>query len=302
MSCAKRDISFLLANQLPVDINGWRATGSVSIYTADNLYEYIDGAAELYRAFNVKKVMSRQYAKPEAPEIIVDVFEMNSASDAFGVYHHSKREGENAGIGNESEFIGASLFFWKGKYFVSIIGFEETAETKQTVLELGKKIADRITDAGSPPDLLDFLPSTIGQWEEIYYFHNHHCLNKYYYLSDQNLLNLNQETEGILAKFKEITARPVSADSTPFVILLLRYISAAEAQMAFNNFLKNYLYCADADHVVQTENFKWTGARCVNNYIICVFDAPEKEKVQTIINQISDRIKDKFMKGGEKEK
>ncbi|MCX7765290.1 MAG: hypothetical protein N2246_01095 [Candidatus Sumerlaeia bacterium] len=293
MGCAKRDISLFLINQLPESINGWQPKGPVGIYNAENLYEYIDGAAELYRAFNVKKVMSRQYAKPEAPDIIVDVFEMNSSSDAFGVYHHSRREGENAGIGNESEFIGASLFFWKGRYFVSIIGFEETAETKRTVLELGRKIAEEITDVGHPPELLDFLPLNLGRWEEIYYFHNHHCLNKYYYLSDQNLLRLNQQTEGVLAKYKEITGTPVSVDSTPLVILLLRYISESEAQIAFNNFIKSYLYGANADYVVQTENLRWTAVRCVNNYIICVFDASEKEMAQTIISKISDRINER---------
>jgi len=114
-----------LCGLLPAEVHGWEATGPGQLYDPDSLYEYIDGGAEVYRALNVRAVCARTYARESAPEFTADLFEMGSPADAFGAYHHDMREGEPAGVGQESELADGSLAFWKGPYFVSILLMEE---------------------------------------------------------------------------------------------------------------------------------------------------------------------------------
>jgi len=284
----RSSISPELTNMLPLEITGWKAITPDETYNADTLYKYIDGSAEVYRSFNVQNVLARRYAKENAFEIIVDIFDMGSSKDAFGVYHHYTREFPSANIGQDSEYTGTSLSFWKNNFFVSIVAYDETEDVKKTVLELGKFIATKIHQEGQKPNLINLLPTSDlhtttpfkrGKLKELHYFHNHYCLNKYYFLADENVLNLDKHTEGILARFGE------STDSS-FVIVIIRYTSTVGSQKALRKFLSVYLPNADSEGMAQTENSKWAFARVIDNLIIAVLDSQSKEEIKNLLKDI----------------
>jgi hypothetical protein len=290
MGCIRTSKSVNLVRSMPETANGWQRRVPDGIYTAETLYKYIDGAAELYRAFNVKKIVSRYYVKEKEPDIIVDIFDMGTSYDAFGVYHHAVREGAEAGIGQDSEFIGANLYFWKGSFYVSIIGLGETEELKRTIEMLGRSIADGITEEGARPDLIELLPAGVVGLREVNYFHNSHCLNTYYYLADENLFNLDQEAEGVLGRYHEGKPSTEQGEVTAFVVLVIRYDSKKEAGEALRNFLAKYLPDADAQGITRTEDGAWTGAESVGNHVIGVFDAATEETARSLLEETSARI------------
>lgn len=275
-----------LAVMLPAEAHGWKPEDPDSIYNAENLYEYIDGAAEVYRSFNVRTVLARRYVKDGGPDILVDIFDMGSSKDAFGAYYHDMREGPEAGIGKDSEFMRGALYFWKGRYFVSIIAFDETEEAKLAVLDLGKVIASSIVDEGAEPDLVKLLPKRKHLSKQINYFHNHSCLNIYYFLAEENLFNLGRETEGILARYKSPAPVNAETESASFVLLLIRYPSMAKAEKACRSFLHAYLPDADGEGMAQTEDFKWTSAKRMGNLLIGVFDAPSKTDIVALVDEV----------------
>ena len=280
-----------LANMLPAEVRGWKPEGPDGVYNAETLYGYINGAAEVYRSLNVRAVLARRYVKDGAPEIIVDVFDMGSFKDAFGAYHHDMREGPEVDIGRGSEFMDGSLSFWKGCYFVSIMPFDETEDVKLAVLDLGKTIAGSIVDPGAEPDLVKLLPQKGRLTHQIHYFHDHLLLNIYYFLAEENLLHLDRETEGILARYKPESPKAASVDSSSFVVLLIRYPSPAKAQKAYKSFLKGYLPDADVEGMVQTENSKWSGVQLKGNLIIGVFDARSKAEILELTEKVEKRHK-----------
>jgi len=269
-----------LADMLPAEIRGWTSGGPDGVYSADTLYDYIDGSAEVYRSFNVRTVVARRYVKDGAPDIIVDLFDMGSSRDAYGAYHHDIRDGPDVGIGRESEHVKGGLSFWKDRYFVSIMAIEETDESKRAMLETGTRIAGTITRDGKKPDILELVPETGLVRKHLHYFHDHICLNVYYYLADKNLLGLGRDTEGVIARYKPGT------DASQYVVLLIRYPSAKKARAAYKQFLAGYLPDADAHGVARTENGKWTAVRLADNLIIGVFDAPSKPAVEQVIKDV----------------
>ena len=104
---------------LPSEAAGWKWDGKEMKYNSKTLFDYIDGAAELYLAYGFQNLTVRRFEKSNQPPITVELYEMASSEDAYGVFSF-ERQDEAVGIGQGSEFGGGLLRFWKGKYFVSI--------------------------------------------------------------------------------------------------------------------------------------------------------------------------------------
>ena len=281
-----------LARWIPPEVRGWKPKQEDRAYTTKNLFDYIDGGAEVYLSFNMHRMLARRYAKAGAADLIVDLFDMGSAQDAFGVYHHDIREGSSAGIGQESEYQQGALSFWKGPYFASLLAMEETEDSKQAILDLGKALASAIPSKGDPPDIVATLPKQGLLATHLHYFHDHSCLNAHYFLADDNVLELNRDTEGVVARYESEKVKE------PLVLLVVRYPSLESARNAQARFLKGYLPDADAQGVSQTENGKWTGVRCKGNHIIGVFDAPSKADLTRRLDQVKLPESDNMKQGG----
>ena len=77
-------------------------------FDAETIFGYIDGAGEVYRSYNMKFLVSRRFHKDGKPDIVVDLFDMGSPEDAFGVFTHDL-DGEDAGIGQGSNYKAGLL-------------------------------------------------------------------------------------------------------------------------------------------------------------------------------------------------
>jgi hypothetical protein len=257
---------------LPQEAAGYGPQGEAEKFDYNSLFKLLNGGAEVYRALNVKEVISQRYHKEGASAIIVDVFDMGSAADAFGAYHHDMREGQDQPIGQEAEYMGGALYFWKGRYFVSIVALRNPELTKQAVLSLGRAIAEKIKQTGKPPALLALLPQAGRQKDQLLYFHSWPLLNLRYYLADDNILLLDNKAEGLLARYQDDT-----------VLILVRYESRDLAQKAAKNFQKHYLPDKDKQGAIKTENNKWTVVRQVDQYWLGIFDANSKQQALELI-------------------
>ena len=258
---------------LPDSIGGYAPQEEDGVYTYDTLFQLIDGSAEVYRSFNIHLAVSRRYGKPGAPDILVDIFDMGSSRDAFGAYHHDMREGEDVGVGHESEHIGGALYFWKDRFFVSILAFDETAETERAVLALGGEIAGKIPRRGVKPEILRLLPEEGLHADQVSYFHDWTYLNTRHFIADENLLGLGRDTEGVLARYRAADRTPGRADEDTFLILLARYPSAARAGKGLERFLAGYLPEADPHGVGRRDDGTWAAAWLMDDIVVAVLDA-----------------------------
>jgi len=264
---------------VPRDVLGWTTPEKDNIYSAANLHEYIDGASEIYKALNVQRVVARRYVKQGFPQITADIFKMKSPADAFGAYHHDIRDGADPRIGRESEYDGASLAFWKDSYVVYVTAAAASEPVKAAILAIGEATANAIAANPDPPDLLNLLPKQGLLAADTRYFHNHFLLNLYYYVSDKNLLNLNSDTEGILARYK-------TPEGPPMTCLVIRYPAQASARAARAQFRHAYLPDAGPDSLAKTENGRWTGIRVADKLLCVVFDAPAQADAIQMMDKI----------------
>jgi len=276
-----------LADLLPAEVQGFEPGGRDGVYNSDTLFELINGGAEVYRALNVQTVLSRRYVKDGAPGIIVDVFDMGSSQDAFGAYHYDMREEKDAGIGQESEYAGGALHFWKDRYFVSVVALRETDDSTRAVLALGTAIAGAISHPGAAPRLVGLLPSRGLIRAQIHFFHDWAGLNRLYMLAEENLLELDRKTEGVLARYRRSSQPIEGARSQSFVLVMIDYPCEHNAEQAHRRFFDKYLADADVQGTVRMGDNLWSGSRRVGTVFVGVFGAPTRAEALRLMDEVS---------------
>lgn len=268
---------------LPSEAAGWEWNRKDLNYNRRTIFDYIDGAGELYLAYNFQSVRVRRFEKPGQPSIIAELFDMGSPEDAYGVFSF-ERQDEEVGIGQGSELGGGLLRFWKGKFFVSVYAEGEGPEVESAILTLGRAVADSIQLSGRPPTLISALPDgKVGLLEKsIRYLHSHVLLNQRFFLANQNILNLNQKTEAVLAQYLR--------DQKKVHLLLILYPAEREAKAALKKFTNAYLPEAGEKGIWQTEDRKWTAVMQRKNFIFIVFGALSKAEAETLISATEEKI------------
>jgi hypothetical protein len=267
---------------LPAEAVGWMWDNKEMEYNPKSLFDYMDGAAELYLAYGFQSLRVRKFEKSTQPPITLELYEMASSEDAYGLFSFDRQD-EAVGIGQGSEFGGGLLRFWKGKYFVSIYADGEGAEVESAILTTGRATADLIQEMGPEPKLLDFIPGKdLGLVDRsVRYLKSHILLNQRFFIAHQNILNLNRRTEAVLAQY--------TREKEKTHLLLIRYPNVKEAEDAYQNFMGAYLPDTGGKDLLKTEDQKWTMARQRGEVVIVVFGAPTAADAEALLKATQER-------------
>lgn len=262
---------------LPREIGDWRAVEEDASYDRATLYDYMNGGAEVYLSFDYRHVCVRRFLGPDDGEISLDIYDMGSSAEAFGVFSVSIEDPE-AGIGQGSEFGAGLLKFWKGNYFVSIVnmGIDESAD--QMLLDIGRAVDAAIPSTGPAPEMLQLLPSDGLNERQTSYFHANVILSNRFFVAAENILMLTDETNCVFGEYGE------AGDAGS--LLIVRYPDTERAEEGHAGFIRGYLPEADGSSPHQTENGNWTFAQRTGNYVSVVFEAPSAERASELQSSI----------------
>lgn len=266
-----------LSAALPSQIGIWTAEPKDRMYDRESIFRYIDGAGEVYRAYNMRSCLSRRYTSPNAPAIVLDIFDMGTSEDAFGVFTHD-RDGRAVAVGQGALYRPGWLSFWKGRFFVSIYIEEETEAAKEAISDLSRVVASRIKDRGPKPGLLLKLPPEGLQSRSIRYLHHHTLLNYHFYLADENILNLGQHTDAVLAVYQRSGKRAH--------LLLVSYPNEGKAAEARKTLLHHYLPEAKSTGAVLLEDGKWSATGRKNKFLTVVLEADTRPLAENLLREV----------------
>lgn len=264
-----------IVTDLPEKIQGWVKEGHYDAYDRQTIFDYIDGAGEVYRAYNLRRCLSLRYARSAETPITLDIFEMGSSADAFGVFTHDT-SGSVVAVGNDGRYRAGWLSFWKDVFFVSLYLEFESDAAERVVLTLGKRIAQQIPNPGSRPDILKKLPAEGLNRESIRFLHHHVILNYHFYFADNNILDLSADTDAVLAEY--------AIGASQARLLLIRYPTPALTQAALNNIFKYYMPDVDQQGIAQLEANKWAAVSGKSHLLIFVMEADSRATAQHILN------------------
>jgi hypothetical protein len=262
---------------LPEQIRGWTAKTEDRIFDDKTIFEYINGAGEVYRAYNMRRCLSRRYTTPKGPAIVLDIFDMGSPEDAFGIFTHDT-DGQVVNVGQDARYRPGWLSFWKHRFFVSIYMEEETAAAEKTVRELGRQVAILIPAQGARPQILAQLPVTGLKTASIRYLHHPVVLNYHFYLSDENILNIAPNTDAVLASYRQ--------DGEEALLLLVIYPVPDAAKKSLTNLIKHYLPDVDHTGLVLLENEKWAAALVKQQLLAVVLEADSRQLALNLLKSV----------------
>lgn len=265
---------------LPGQMGPW-ALSSDTVYTPDNLYEYINGGAELYISYGFRKVLSKVYSADNQPDIIVDIFDMNSSKDAYGVFMYSAEDVSDL-VGQGTQYNEGFMLFWMDHYFISILAYPETPESKEVMMEIARTLEKEIGRKGELPGILDYLPSNGLDKQSIRYFHHYAWLNSHYYIAGENILMIDDKTDAVLARYGKADHRSI--------LLIVEYPSGERAAEASSEFTTNYLPELLGQHSLQVEDGTYTGIIREDNILIIVFNAASEKETEKLFKQVQENI------------
>jgi hypothetical protein len=265
----------------PAAVLGWAPVGPGDLYDPESVFSYIDGAGEVYRAYNFRFLLSLGYEKAGAPGIVVDLFDMGSSADAFGV-NTMDLEGEDPGIGQGGTYKDGLLSFWRGPYFVSVMAEAETAESRTACLEIGRRIAAAIGTDGPRPALLAALPPGLAPPSTVRYLHSHVILNRHYFVHAENVLNLGPDVEAVLAR--------LGGPGRGAALLIVRYPSEGAASEAWDRFRAAFPP-GEAAAGADLPAGKRGEVRLAPNAFAAILGADSDETVRRILDRIVVQVK-----------
>ena len=263
---------------MPGDIEGWTLREPVKVYTPETLYDYIDGGAELYLSYGMKEVASRIIIQDDN-EIRIEIFDMEKPGNAFGVFTHTRTKDEKI-YGQGSQFFTGALIFWKDRYFVAITANDENEPIRKAIKDIATAIEANIQSEGNIPSIVNLLPEDELEPDGFLYFHHYIWLNSYYYISNDNFLNIDSNSDAILAKYGNNEDR--------HYLLIVQYPDIESAEKAINSF---HEYFPETRALTgQNENKNWLGATYQQNYLIAVFNASQEIAALDLIFKVVNKI------------
>jgi len=141
------------------EIADWQKKGAVENYLPENLYEYIDGAAENFIGYDFKQLAVQNYANDKGQALSVEIYFHGTAENAFGIYSSEKpRAGNYLELGGQGYVEAGVLNFVCAAYYVKISAFELGDKGQDVLTHLGRALADRIDARASLPQILRAFP------------------------------------------------------------------------------------------------------------------------------------------------
>ena len=242
---------------LPKAVGPWARPDDPKVVTAETIFDYMDGAGELYVGYRFDHLDVFEYTAADASlgTILVELYWMKDPHDAFGLLStdwggETLAFDQGAGAHHPScipphrALYGAGLLrMWNRGLYVRVLAARDTVQAREAIVTIGGEIdSDRVADAPAPhPPLLlglrgDPGDGTIIRPDRTCFFRSHLVLNSAYYLASEDILGLGPDVEGVTTEFK-----PPSAGVRPTRLILVRYPSPARARAALTTFTQAYL-------------------------------------------------------------
>lgn len=214
---------------LPDTIEGWSLSDKPDIFTGDDLFQHINGGAEIYHEYGFNKVISGVYKNKDLKSINVEIYEMKNAEAAYGIYSFkTAKEGKlvdlNGSPGNLEDYY---LNFVAGKFKITLVGFDSKKDTIAGILDIAKNISKILPKSNFfMPEISNELKIVRIKPIHTKYIRGELALFNIYKFADLNLFNIK---EGVVGYYED------------FKIFVFKYKNEVENNQIYNKAFKYYI-------------------------------------------------------------
>lgn len=139
-------------------VPGWTQQGAARSYTADNLFEYMDGNSEGYLLYGFQNMRGVTCRKGDAT-FVVDISEFADTDSAYGMWTANRDSRQpSTKIGAGGQILPRRLTFVKGIYYAEIAA-EPEGNHSAALREWATALEKAIEGSTEPPAALNWFPT-----------------------------------------------------------------------------------------------------------------------------------------------
>ena len=289
---------------LPADneVKGWVLTSPASRYVGHELYEPIDGAADAFFQFAFKEAAFALY-RSNGNQVQVRIYEMGSPDDAYGIARNNDDvncEFMPLGADGRATITDGWLHFAKGPYFVVLERgmYGEPGDVRKGIDELAAAIETKIDAAFHTPEVFGSLPDDHVPGS-VRFFRTPMTQGNIFYITDENVLGLRNDTLGAAACYDTITTE-AGTKAGRNALFVVTYPSPEEAPRLFREAGRIFsqepfqvfgaLTDSDALLTVHKDGRLFLKLGCTDGALYGAWDIEDEARVDALLAELAKRI------------
>jgi hypothetical protein len=140
------------------ELSGYKKVTNYPVFTPDNLWDFINGAADNYLAYGFVDLHVAEYKKGKNV-IKLEVYQHKNDIMAFGIYSSERSPSFRfINLGAQGYSADGSINFFKSRYYVKIKTYSKSEKTLQAAESLASQVANMLTGENKMPSALNQFP------------------------------------------------------------------------------------------------------------------------------------------------
>jgi hypothetical protein len=166
------------------ELEGYKKSTNYPVFKPDNLWDYINGAADTYLAYGFIDLHVAEYKKGKNV-IKLEIYKHADNTLAFGIYSTERSPSFRfMNLGAQGYVADGAINFFKGNYYVKLRTFSKNEKTLRSNESLALKVSNMLGGVSEMPSVLSRFPEAGKKINEETYINEsvlgHKFLNKAY--------------------------------------------------------------------------------------------------------------------------
>ena len=203
-------------------LQGWTQLEVPRTYDPDTLYDFMNGAADLYFTYGFESLAVGDYLGPDGGRLRVEIYRTATDADAYGLFAYNAY-GEPIDLGVQGRWVSENrLSFWQSRTYTQITARDTVQDA--ALQAFGQAISAALPANGVSPAIVQALPLQDLRPDSVRFFREQMALDNYLWLGPDNVLGLGPDTEGALGTY--------ALDAGQATLLLVSFPDAERAEAA----------------------------------------------------------------------
>jgi hypothetical protein len=252
-------------------ISPFIASEEAIVFEKDKLYQHINGAADIYLEYGFESVLNQQYSDDQST-IVLDIYRMSDSEAAFGIYSLFRDPNKPAlNIGDDGVEFEYQISFWQEKYYVVLMGYDNSADTKKMLFKIAHTVSDKLGSSTGPKILEQLLINfKVARSEGT--IKGLLALNRKLFLTKENILNIDGKSKS--AAFASYQSEHGKAE----LLLIFGPDRLTDLEKVEEIFSKKYtLHTTTPFKIFRDQRNRFYCAQALNN--LCIFHKASSKQV-----------------------
>ncbi len=215
------------------EAEGWTPAGDPMFFHGENLFEHINGGADIYYEYGFVALVTQAYEK-EDKAVSIEIYCMDDASAAFGIYSYNRHPTLSPiEVGSDGTIHSKGLFFWQDKFYADVRQLGSAAILSEEFTALAKAIESKIGAKAERPAIMGLLPGENMLPRSEVYAQSRLAIENQVYIANEDLFRLEKGEAAAIARYR--------ISQPEFSVIVAEYKSEDACGEAFIRFREHFL-------------------------------------------------------------